>query len=158
MSRSLAPCTSCGESEFWISYSNSPIKARMDLSGECFTCAFWEVTLSEKDSKRIVIDYHVYSIGEEPKQGSNTNKSDLGMSGRRFDIELLSTGQKFTTHNLWSGSEIPERYRHRIENNARFLNGGDKAQVGEVTCWNPVSESLSVYPSYEEIMKQHLKG
>lgn len=143
--RSLFPCSSCGEPNFWMAYSKSKEADRMMEAGECFTCAFWEVRTRQPNP--LVIDNYVYSVGPEPRP--NSNKSDLGMGGRRFDIELFD-GRRFTTHNLWGGGEIPEKYRDRIPNTARFV-GAERAQVGETTCWNSSPSNAPRYPTYKDV-------
>lgn len=142
--KSDKPCPGCDATNFPISYSGAEGK-RMAETGECFICAFWELKALENHD--IVIDNRLYGIGPEP--GPNTNRSHLGMSGRRFDIEFFNTGKRYTTHNLWSGGEIPEKYRDRIPNTARFVNGAESAQVGQTTCWNPSNEKELIYPPYK---------
>src|SRR6187431_2682864 len=140
------PCTSCGEENFHTSYTEGcPEKVRMDATGECFNCAFWEIRLSDADEDRLVIDQATYGVGPEPSP--RENRSLLGMGGRRFDIELLSNGRRFTTHNLWSGGQIPERYRGRLLDNAKFVDC-EKVEVGGISCWNSASEKAPAYPSY----------
>ena len=52
------------------------------------------------------------------------------MAGRRFDIEFFD-GRRVTTHDLWSGSDIPERYRAHLPDNARFLGGAGFVRIGQ---------------------------
>lgn len=135
-------CPACGIEDFHVHYSGD-VAARMKATNECFTCAFWEIRCAAGEP--IVIEAHVYGIGREP--GPHTPRWDLGMGGRRFDIEFFD-GRRVTTHNLWSGGEIPERYRSRLPDTARFL-GARKAVVGEMTCWDPSPESDPPHGPYE---------
>lgn len=138
--KSGTPCPDCGANGFHTNYSGD-IGERMKLTGECFECAFWEIQC--KKPPKIVIDHHVYGIGTEP--GPNANRSFLGMAGRRFDIEI--DGKVYTTHNLWSGGTIPERYWERLPDTAKF-HSGKREQSGDITCWNPADERQPAFPAY----------
>lgn len=127
-------CPGCGKSGPHGNYSG-PEGKRMVQTGECFTCAFWELKATQKHD--VVIDDFLYSIGREP--GPNSDSRDLGMAGRRFDIEFFD-GRRVTTRNLWAGGQIPERFRDRIPNTARFAGGAQRKQVGDTTCWSPSKE------------------
>lgn len=142
-----APCPGCSKKGFHNKYMGHEGK-RMVRTGECFECAFWELRC--KAGADLVINHFVYSIGYEPADEDARyrarQRSDLGMSGRRFDIEFFD-GRKYTTHNLWAGGEIPERFRVRLPDTARFISG-ERAQVGDITCWNPTDERTPAYPAY----------
>jgi hypothetical protein len=126
-------CKECGKPEANPDkYSNCPEKAIMQDKTLCFYCAFWHVLARNSKNKELVIDGHTYSIGREPTPGGD--KWGLGFGGRRFDIEF-NDGRKVTTHNLWAGSVVPERWRSEFPDTAKFLNGAKKVQVGEITCW-----------------------
>lgn len=148
--KSDTPCPSCGETGFHTEYMGAEGK-RMKETGECFSCAFWEIRLATPDPDRLVINGWVYSVGEEPsdKQRRSGRTGGLGMAGRRFDIEL-DNGRRFTTHNLWSGGEIPALYRDRLPDNAKFVSGS-REKAGEVTCWNPADYRAPRYPTYHEL-------
>lgn len=140
-------CPGCGSLDSGTFYSGAESK-RMRETGECFTCAFWE--LKALAGEPLVIDGRVYGVGPEPVPGAR--QGFLGMGGRRFDVEMFD-GRKFTTHNLWSGGEIPERFRDRLPNTARFL-GARVAVVGGVTCWDPSPASAERYPPWQEIARR----
>jgi hypothetical protein len=133
-------CPGCGKPGPHGKYSG-PEGKRMEQTGECFMCAFWELAATKKHD--CVIDGFLYTIGREPKP--NSYRNDLGMGGRRFDIEFFD-GRRVMTHNLWAGGLIPERFRDRIPNTARFAGGAERCQVGETTCWNP---STAAHPESE---------
>jgi hypothetical protein len=126
---------------------------RMKETGECFSCAFWEIRLATTNPDRLVINGWTYSVGAEPtdEQRRSGRTVFLGMAGRRFDIELAD-GRRFTTHNLWSGGEIPTRYRDRLPDNAAFVNGS-REKAGDITCWNPADPRSEKYPTYRELMR-----
>lgn len=130
MSRSPHPCKDCGEVEFWTAYTaTSPEKKLIDSEGICFHCAFWRVKVAEKHDT--VIDGRIYAVGNRPEGGRNN-----GMAGRRFDIEYFD-GRRVTTFDLWAGGEIPDRYKGRIPDTARFLGGAGFVRVGDGGAWNP---------------------
>ena len=144
MSKSTIACPGCGVAGFWTNYMGN-VGIRMKETNECYDCAFWET--SARQSHPVVIDHYVYSIGAEPKPGRR-NSDFLGMGGRRFDIEFFD-GRRVTTHNLWAGGLIPERFRDRIPNTARFI-GGSREKVGNIICWNSASEKTPPYPEWSE--------
>lgn len=129
-----APCTVCGETGFHRNYMGETGK-RMKETGECFSCAHWGQRAD--NPPELVIDHYIYSIGPEP--GPNFDRRFLGMAGRRFTIEFFD-GRKVTTHNLWSGGEVPERFRDRIPNTANFAGGAERVSAGGIICWNPSAE------------------
>jgi hypothetical protein len=125
-------CQDCGAKDYPTSFmQSSPIKQRMDRDGICFDCGYWRIAIEGKQDT--VIDGRIYSVGDVKKP---PNQPRAGMAGRRFDIEYFD-GRCVTTHDLWSGSEVPERYRHLIPDTARFGGGAECVKVGETTCWNP---------------------
>lgn len=124
-------CRECGARDYSTSYmQTSKIKQEMDASGVCFDCGFWLVAI--KTPPDTVINGRTYSIGNVTKP---PNSPHAGMAGRRFDIEYFD-GRTVTTHDLWSGSEIPERYRDRLPDNARFLHGAGFQRIGDGGAWN----------------------
>lgn len=134
--RSSTPCRDCGEENFSTSFTPTcPEKKLIDSEGVCFTCAYWRVQLQKPH--QLVIAGRIYSEGNTRKP---PNSPHSGMAGRRFDIEYFD-GRRVTTHDLWAGGEVPERYRHLIPDTARFLGGAKAVKVGDTTCWNPSSNT-----------------
>ena len=123
----------------------------MKQTGECFSCASWEIRLSAPNPDRLIINGWVYSVGQEPSEDRlrSNRVSMLGMAGRRFDIELAD-GRRFTTHNLWSGGEVPARYRDRLPDTAKFV-GGERDKAGDITCWNPADRRAPRYPAFHSL-------
>jgi len=117
-------CNECGEENYSTSYLSGDTKTCMDDKGLCFNCAFWTLKLLRRNP--VVIDggFYVANQGRGP-----------GMSGRRFDIKMLD-GEELTTTNLSHCGEVPEHFRDRLPDNAQFLNGAGKVQVGDIGCWN----------------------
>lgn len=139
--RSEKPCPSCGEKNFCTGHMGKEAE-RMRETGLCFNCASLEMRCEA--GAAVIIDNYVYTIRPEPR--SDDDHRFLGMAGRRFDIEFFD-GRKITTHNLWAGGLIPERYRDRLPNTAKFMSGG-RSSAGGITCWDPADERASAYPPY----------
>ena len=134
MSKSMHPCKDCGAVAYSTSFTPTcPEKKVMDAEGVCFNCAFWRVRAAQKHDT--VIDGRLYTVGNRPAGGS-TN----GMAGRRFDIEYFD-GRRVTTHDLWAGGEVPERYKAQIPDTARFLGGAGFVRIGDAGAWNPSRSS-----------------
>jgi hypothetical protein len=118
----------------------------------CFHCHFWK-TFEDKTviSHTTIINSHVYT------PGNRTDGEFRGMAGRRFDIEYLEpsiyAGQRCTTFDLWSGSEIPERLRSKFPDTAKFLGGAEKVTVGETGCWNDSDRRNPTYPLPRDLQK-----
>lgn len=129
-------CKDCGAIDYSTAYTpNCAEKKIIDAEGVCFTCAYWRVRIKEKHD--VVIDGHIYSLGDIKKA---PNSPHAGMAGRRFEVEFFD-GRRVVTHDLWSGSTVPEHYRRLIPDTARFVGGAERCQVGETTCWNPSRET-----------------
>lgn len=125
-------CKDCGAVGYSTAFmTNCPEKALIDSEGVCYTCAYWRVRVLCKHDT--VIAGRIYSIGNIKLP---PNSPHSGMAGRRFDIEYFD-GRRVTTHDLWSGSEIPERYRSQIPDTARFLGGAGFVKLGDGGAWNP---------------------
>jgi hypothetical protein len=128
-------CKDCGAENYAVNFTpNCPEKKMIDAEGVCFTCAYWRVRVAE--THETVINGRIYSVGNRPSSPHN------GMAGRRFDIEYFD-GRRVTTHDLWAGGEIPERYRGAIPDTARFLGGAGFVKMGDGGAWNPSSGSAS---------------
>lgn len=123
-------CADCGAVNYATSFTPGCAEKKLiDSEGICFTCAFWRVTASRKHET--VIDGRIYMVGNRPEGGKFN-----GMAGRRFEIEYFD-GRKVTTFDLWSGGEIPEKYKPQISDTARFLGGAGFVRTGDGGCWNP---------------------
>lgn len=138
-------CVSCGETA-----RNSfiePVKAQMTERRLCYTCNYWV-----NQDKRIERDYAKLTIigGTIYGPGNRTEGSFRGMGGRRFDIEYLEgsnyVGKKITTFDLWAGSQMPKALRAKYPDNAKFLGGAQRHQVGETGCWSASDTRAEPYP------------
>lgn len=135
------PCKCCGEVNYSTNYCKGPEKILIDELGYCFTCAFWEHRAREASSPSAspcIIDGYTYG------PGNRTSGSFRGMAGRRFDIEYFD-GRRITTFDLWGGGLIPEKFKDRLSDNARFL-GAKRSEVGGTICWDPSDPKAPCYP------------
>lgn len=131
----IEKCACCG-AYARCSYMDA-VAQKMQARQMCFSCSFWEDRCQE--NWLTIIDGHTYG------PGNRTSGEMRGMAGRRFDIEYFD-GRRVTTYDLWSGGEIPEPFRSRMQDNARFLGNAEKVMVGQTRCWNPCDNRQPRYP------------
>lgn len=129
--RSGKPCRFCNEPHYSLSYTKCPELTIMHQMGVCYICAYWE--LKAQQPQTLVIAHRIYSIG---KNGQHAPKQFKGMGGRQFEIEFFD-GKRMTIDDLWGGAEVPPRWRERIPNTARFLNGAGAETINGITYFNP---------------------
>lgn len=121
-------CPMCGDACDAGSYMKCRESDLMRETGYCFGCALWE--LRARTGQALVIEGNVYGLGGNTKPGQFN-----GMGGRWFDIEYFD-GKQVRTCDLWSGGQIPERFRDRIPDTARFLDGAGFKRIGDGGAWN----------------------
>lgn len=115
----------------------------------CFHCAHWEMHIEHPTP--VIIDGTMYT------PGGATTGGFRGMGGRRFDIEFTSglyVGQKITTFDLWSGGTMPQYWREKIPDNAKFLNGAERVDLPHVetsTCWEGSNTKAEPYPQFKTL-------
>lgn len=138
-------CSKCGKKAS-NTYSE-PTRTEMLERRLCFTCNHWQDFAErcyEGRFKLTTIDGAIYT------PGNRTTGDYRGMAGRRFDIEYVEpsvhAGKKITTFDLWYGDKIPQEYRDKFPDTARFLGGAERASVGEITCFNPTATRTEPYP------------
>lgn len=125
-------CQDCGAVDYPVSFTqSSEFKQAMDTHGICWDCGYWRVQIAMKHDT--VINGRIYSVGDVKKP---PNSPHSGMAGRRFDIEYFD-GRTVTTHDLWAGGEVPDKYRDLIPDTARFLGGAGFVKIGDGGAWNP---------------------
>lgn len=125
--RPKTPCAMCGEMASPDNTMPGPYQDRMVRDDLCFACALWSIRADE--GCPTVIDGCMYT------PGGRTSGPMRGCAGRRFDIEYFD-GRQITSFDLWVGGEIPQHFRERIPDTARFLNGARRVQVGDITCFD----------------------
>lgn len=138
-------CTKCGvlDRNTYV----EPVRTHMLERRLCYHCNYWrdfEVSLASDHQKMTIINGHVYG------PGNRTSGPMRGMAGRRFDIEYIDpsihAGKRVTTFDLWSGSTLPDKFKEKYPDTAKFLNGAERCQVGETGCWNPSDNKTEPYP------------
>lgn len=86
--------------------------------GLCFHCDFWtEVSERTEPRRKVVIDGEAYSIGTMTEASPSHWR---GYGGRRFVIELAS-GETVETVDLCRKGTVPEHFRDRLPDNAKFV-------------------------------------
>jgi hypothetical protein len=108
-------CVECGEAlKFeWT----ETIEAEIRLRRLCFTCNHWQGHI-EKPGGIIVKGTH-YRCGEETKRDP-WNRAFRGFGGSTFYIQM-NNGTLLKSTNLWCQGNIPEHFKTRLPDNARFL-------------------------------------
>lgn len=116
-------CVECGKEE-----TRRYLGDRMRAKRLCFSCNFWmrHVNNAEHPMSTRIDNYH-YLIGTEPERPGSLH----GFGGREFTI-IFNDGKVVVTHNLWSQGEIPERFRDRLPNNAKFSQEEQWQWAGDV--------------------------
>lgn len=113
---------SCAECERAVNidgYSGA-VAERMAAEDVCFSCAFWRNLLDaarERPEDVVRIDGRHYTI--EPDVPDARDAGVLaGFGGERFWIVIGD--RHVITCNLWAQGEIPQHFRERLPDNARF--------------------------------------
>ena len=86
------------------------------IGNRCFYCSFWEEKVRIKgDPNQTIVN------GEHYMVGSSTNGPIRGFGGADFSIEYFD-GRRIECNNLWHQGEIPEHFRNRLPDNAKFVH------------------------------------
>lgn len=111
-------CKECGKVEelHWGTY-NELLKAQ----SLCFSCDHWMHYIENDPSNpnAVIIEGNHYIVCNEAAGGRSTS----GFGGEKFIIEKID-GERIVTTNLWHQGRIPERFRDRLIDNARFIREG----------------------------------
>ena len=121
------PTTTCTHCGYLINFAYMNWRSLLKHKA-CFICDHWLSVIERDNPKRIVIDGHIYSDGGRNRQSLGT----LGFGGREFHI-VMNDGTEIKTNNLWSGGEIPEKWRERLPDNARFADARRWVECGDGT-------------------------
>ena len=98
-------------------------RAMMEELNCCFKCAFWEIHARQWEAGD---DGNTFFInGGRYKDGQRVDQKKvggfMGFGGREFIIERFDTGERITSNNLWHQGDVPEHYRSRMPDNAKFI-------------------------------------
>lgn len=110
-------CKECGGKNVPLTWME-PLRSRMEKNELCFDCQFWhdKMAIADDPNTARIAGQH-YIIG--PKR-PGVPKAYCGFAGNPFCI-LFYDGRRVETTNLWHQGDIPERFKERLPNNARFL-------------------------------------
>lgn len=110
----------CGECGDYDSADGNGVSADPPL---CFGCNFWTRHMLTPDSTRLrkvrVGGRHYCFDPSNPIKTSGPSVG-RGFGGRRFKIEFAD-GEVVETNNLWHQGSIPELFKERMPDNARFV-------------------------------------
>ena len=110
------PCVHCGN-VFSTNY-REPTGTRLREHNHCLSCDIWLSNIDVKEKhKKIIIDGTKYSDNGEVPLGT---QGFLGHGGREFTIEF-NDGEILTTNNLWCQVDVPEHFKDKLPNNAKFI-------------------------------------
>jgi len=84
-----------------------------DKHGVCFRCNFWLSFVGRPGG--LVIDGMHFTLGNE-----DSTVARRGFDGQRFII-ATNDGRTIITTNLWANGSVPEHFRSRLPDNARFV-------------------------------------
>lgn len=89
-----------------------------DLKSLCDSCKGWVDFLNRENSVQVIIDGYCYTIG--PLGGFRGEDSSFEF----FDSSL----EPVTTDKLWHKGPVPNQFRDRLPDNAKWLSGGKPSQ------------------------------
>ncbi len=111
----IEKCKECGKRE-----DKDRVKSeaeKLEKHQLCFKCNFWREKVTKKDKPRVTrINGNHYAIGQEEYSSWAEFR---GFGGRKFVI-LFNDGRKVETTNLWHQGTIPEHFKERLPDNAKF--------------------------------------
>lgn len=109
-------CNECGTPRY-DEYMDS-VKKEIQTRQLCFFCNFWTNIFYDKEN-HVFIDGRCYQI--LPDEPSN-HRWYSGFGGQEFSIEFPD-GRTVITHNLWHQGTIPDHFKDRFPNTAKFTKG-----------------------------------
>lgn len=111
----IEKCKECGKREDG-NWADSEAK-KLERHQLCFNCNFWREKVWIKDRLGIArIDGSHYTIGKEEKSHPSEFR---GFGGSKFVI-VFNDGRRVKTTNLWHQGSIPEHFKERLPDNAKF--------------------------------------
>ena len=103
------------KSKFFSGY-DGPI-----CSDKCFMENFWG-SVAKNPDYYIIVDGNCYWDDGDIDDQEQYNLKCLGCDGHRFYIQMLNNKSVFTTNNLWLQGTIPDEYRSKLPDNAKFIS------------------------------------
>lgn len=115
-SRTVGCCVECGGTDRATCVSGT--RERMLARSLCFLCLFWNDRIeAQSNPKACVINGQSY---QDAGRRTGGPQSSLGFGGREFHIEFFD-GRVIETNNLYGQGKVPERFRDRLPDTARFV-------------------------------------
>lgn len=128
----MEKCKICGDIVNYDNFVDDVAKV-MKENCLCFSCQLWKERADklQNEDKYLhpIIDGTYYTVGDEDSKETYFR----GFSGARFQIEF-NDGHKLISTNLWCGGDIPEVWKDKLSNNARFENNLKWKKVGASIC------------------------
>lgn len=121
---SSEPCCECGQEGYeldWVPEARDRLLAR----GTCFYCDFWLEVVERRDSHVVISGTAWRPCADEPELRARTGGWGLGCSGQEHRI-VLSDGRLLRCVNLWRRGDVPEIFRGRLPDDARFATATER--------------------------------
>lgn len=116
-------CRRCGKKDNPGKFlAGSPYVLMMISQDLCFTCAFWEVLITENGRNPLWCRIEGTSYIPESllEEGQKSKREwGRGFGGAEFHVEM-DDGTKFRTDNLWCQGAMPGWMRELYPDNAKF--------------------------------------
>jgi len=106
-------CLECGN--IVTTHYVEPTKTRLIEGNICFHCDHWVEWEKRKDDPRVA-----RIEGGHYRYSDPTDKGFRGFGGRKFVIQF-DDGRLIESSNLWFQGDIPDRFRERLPDNAKFV-------------------------------------
>ncbi len=120
--RTVGCCVECGGTDRATYVGET--RERMLSRSLCFTCLFWLDRIdAQSNPKACIINGQSY---QDAGRRSGGYRDSLGFGGREFRIEFFD-GRVLETNNLFSQGDVPERFRDRLPDTARFVETSVRA-------------------------------
>ncbi len=114
-SRTVGCCVECGATDR-ATYT-SETRERMLARSLCFYCLFWLDRIdAQSNPAACIINGQSY---QDAGRRSDLLSSSLGFGGREFRIEFFD-GRVIETNNLFGQGVVPDQFRDRLPDTARF--------------------------------------
>lgn len=121
---SETPCKSCKALGYELAFIHNT-RAQLIARSMCFTCDFWE-TIIEELPVYLVIEGTVYrALADNPEMRRRTGGAGMGFGGVTHHIVKFD-GETIESNNLWCRGPVPDLFKDRVPDNARWANEDEK--------------------------------